>query len=123
MAGYRILHISDLHFGEKAEQFSIFTQRVLMDWQIMLSGASGGAGMQSMHCSLLAQESARFIFQNCVISDNIDALVISGDLCSTGFLKDLIAGHQFIVADPDPLVRHLTSNSHGTLGAGPFSSQ
>jgi 3',5'-cyclic AMP phosphodiesterase CpdA len=112
MALFNLLHISDLHFGKDSNKISVFDSRVLNDWRRIVGGSWSNVGRQHTHCSTLAQEVARTVRSE---SYRLDAVIISGDIATTGMYQDLLVGLQFLTAHPDPIKRHLTTLGEGTI--------
>jgi 3',5'-cyclic AMP phosphodiesterase CpdA len=112
MAIFSLLHMSDLHLGRDSTKISIFDDRVIRNWRQIIGPNLSRVGLQHTHCSTLAQEVARTIWDQ---SFRLDALIISGDIATTGMYQDLLAGLQFIAARPNARKRHLTSLGEGTI--------
>ena len=108
MPTINLLHISDLHMAEtpmRAELASLWRKpknayRRVREKEFMAS-----------HNPEVVNRLAAFAYKR---REYIDAIVITGDIATTGSTVDLMAGYRLITAQPDR-IPYLTADGEGTL--------
>jgi 3',5'-cyclic AMP phosphodiesterase CpdA len=104
---FRILHISDLHFGAQAELVGIPE-----NLRLLLSGQPVEPGVASTHGPRAADALAAFAFDH---AGEFDVILLTGDLAATGSTADLQPVQRFL-RDP-PASGYLTARAQPTLRA------
>lgn len=103
MHTFSICHISDLHFGTRPNQFGIFDNLqnlfTASDWSFFAS-----------HDSTKAEIFSQWLYRN---QRQLDAVLITGDLATTGSQSDLKNAHAFV--DNNAANRWLGTNGNPTL--------
>jgi hypothetical protein len=95
MARFALLHASDLHFFRREHRVGLpDSLPALVSGEIGL----GNVGTVSSHDLHLAEALAQFAFLN---QDGLDAILISGDLATTGAVQDLTLALNFLTATPN----------------------
>lgn len=100
MYQFRLLHLSDLHFAEKP--------RVAGFPNVI----SRPPGWLASHDPDLALKAAEYAYRE---QNNLHAIVLTGDIATSGARNDLRAARAFV--DAPAISAHLTANGEGTLKA------
>jgi 3',5'-cyclic AMP phosphodiesterase CpdA len=100
MALYRIVHASDLHFSARPGFTNIYDRSGKAAWfREILSSNFRDALIPS---SFSVDKAAAFSFEIAHDAATIDAIIITGDIATTGVREDLNAAHNFLYgAIPD----------------------
>lgn len=114
MTQFRLLHITDLHFSYRErgadvlERFLTLKKREVLDFLFQI----GKKGFFSSHDKYLAQFVAEFAYDH---RAELDAILVSGDLATTGLPADLSSALEFLEAPA--VTGALTAKRYGTLAA------
>jgi predicted phosphodiesterase len=101
MAVFNVVHLTDLHFGEVPNQTNIFSHKVRRKLASIRTGAWRMPASHNPHragraAALLYEETERLE----TAGDQLDALVLSGDLATTGLQEDLEAAFRYVDVPP-----------------------
>ena len=95
MGSFRLLHVSDLHFYAQAAQADP-VHVLLAKPDLAFNQLVGAvAKLFGWHHPQLADAVAEYVFSHST-SDYFDAIVLTGDLATTGRPDDLHAAHEFV---------------------------
>jgi 3',5'-cyclic AMP phosphodiesterase CpdA len=114
MTQFRLLHLTDLHFSKRErgadarERFNNTKSREILE----LLHHVRRNGFFSGHDNTLSRLVAEFAYDR---RAELDAIVISGDLATTGTMDDLLAALEFLEAVP--VVGSAAARGKGTLAA------
>jgi len=100
MNQFRLLHLSDLHFAERPRVAGFPN---VLSWP---------PGWLASHDPDLALKAAEYAYRE---RNNLDAIVLTGDIATSGARNDLRAARAFV--DAPAISAHLTANSEATLKA------
>ncbi len=103
MTTIRLLHISDLHFS---------TLPAPLRFPALLRGGLHRLFVRA-HSPTLGEGLARWLYEN---GDDIDGIVATGDLATTGRPDDLRAAHRFLCEPPGDEGRWLTAKGEPVIG-------
>lgn len=105
---FRILHISDLHIGEKANRIGWY------DWMQTGFTVKAGKTLVTSHDQNMLNGLADFIYR---LSDQSECILITGDLATTGNEEDLENAYNFLYGTPKrrsilpiPFIRPMSSS-------------
>lgn len=90
MASYFVLHVSDLHFGEDAGVVNAYDARNRHHWR---PGRMPELWRLTSHSDLAAEALTRFVVE---YEQEVDLVLITGDLATSGMAGDLDAAHRFV---------------------------
>jgi 3',5'-cyclic AMP phosphodiesterase CpdA len=100
MTTFNIVHLTDLHFAEIPKRANIFTK--------IGSIRKGTSRMPPSHNPQVAERVAAWLYAETqqleAAGDQLDALILSGDLATTGIQDDLEAAFRYV--DTPPALRY-----------------
>ncbi len=114
MVTFRILHASDLHIYRRQKTFGLpDCLDALIAGQLSWSDLLENGDLVSSYEGNLTEALANFAYVN---RDGLDAIVVSGDIATTGEVEDLTIARDFLTATPAS--GYHTADGKATLKAG-----
>lgn len=102
---FRLLHISDMHFGAEPYRLPSIIQAPLENIRGRFPPGTADQFVTSWarpatHCGWASEHLARYIGEVLIPGLQPDAIVVTGDLAATGDRRDLAVAHQFFTEEP-----------------------
>lgn len=102
MTVFHIAHLSDLHFGVSPRRGNMASRGLRSKLAAVLAGHGVLPPTHDPDCAeMLAAELYQRANRLDLSDDELDLLIVSGDLATTGLQDDLAAAHRFLESSPD----------------------